>query len=130
MKKSIFFAISLTLLLLTQNCSGNNMYVYLYSPGANTNPTREYASPYVAAKGGFFFHKTAVPGPLGLNAEGTSEGKGCSHSILYLFAFGDSSIESAKKAGNITKVAYVDYEQLGILAGHVYHRVCTVVKGS
>lgn len=130
MKKSIFFAISLTLLLLTVNCSGNNLYVFYSSPAANTNPTREYAYPQVAFKGGFFFHKTAVPGPLGLNAEGTSEGKGCNHSILHLISFGDSSIESAKKAGNITKVAYVDYEQLGIFAGYVYHRVCTTVKGS
>ncbi|TGM24369.1 adhesin Lsa14 [Leptospira meyeri] len=128
MKKSIFFGISLTFILLTQNCSGTS-YHASYVPSANTNPTREYATASTLSKGGLFFHKTYVPGPLGLNSEGTSEGKGCSHSILYLVSFGDSSIETAKKSANITKVAYLDYEQLGIL-GYVYHRVCVIVKGS
>ncbi|MBM9549239.1 TRL-like family protein [Leptospira sp. 201903074] len=129
MKKSIFFSISLTFILLTQNCSGSS-YHASYVPSANTNPTREYATPSILTKGGLFFHKTYVPGPLGLNTEGTAEGKACSHSVLYLFAFGDSSIETAKKNANIAKVAYLDYEQLGIIAGYIYHRVCVVVKGS
>ncbi|TGL44613.1 adhesin Lsa14 [Leptospira perdikensis] len=129
MKKSIFFAISLTFILLTQNCTGRSLHA-TFVPSANTNPTREYATESTVSKGGLFFHKTFVPGPLGFNAEGTSEGRGCSHSILHLFSFGDSSIETAKKSANITKVAYLDYEQLGIVAGYVYHRVCIIVKGS
>nr|WP_232373968.1 TRL-like family protein [Leptospira chreensis] len=128
-KKSIFFAVSLTFILLTQNCTGGS-YHASYVPSANTNPTREYATGSTISKGGLFYHKTYVPGPLGFNAEGTSEGRGCNHSILYLFSFGDSSIESAKKSANITKVAYIDYEQLGVVAGYIYHRVCTIVKGS
>lgn len=129
MKNCIFIGISLTFTLLTQHCSGSS-YHASYVPSANTNPTREYATPSILAKGGLFFHKTYVPGPLGLNAEGTSEGRGCNHSVLYLFSFGDSSIETAKKNANITKVAYLDYEQLGIVAGYIYHRVCIIVKGS
>lgn len=129
MKKSFFFAVSLTFILLTQNCTGRS-YHATFVPSANTNPTREYATESVFLKGGLFYHKTFVPGPLGFNAEGSSEGRGCNHAILHLFSFGDSSIESAKKSANITKVAYIDYEQLGIAAGFIYHRVCTIVKGS
>lgn len=129
MKKSIFFSISLTFILFMQNCTGFSYHAN-FAPSVNTNPTREYATQSVLTKGGFFYHKTYVPGPLGFNAEGTSEGKGCNHSILGLFSFGDSSIEFAKRSANISKVSYIDYEQLGILAGSIYHRVCTIVKGS
>ncbi|EMY71250.1 adhesin Lsa14 [Leptospira vanthielii] len=129
MKKSIFFAISLTIILFTQNCTGGSLHA-LYFPSVNTNPTREYATIGSYYKGGLLFHKSNVPGPIGINADASSEGRGCNHAILYLISFGDSSIESAKKSANITKVAFVDYEQLGILAGFVYHRVCTIVKGS
>ncbi len=129
MKKSIFFAISLTIILFTQNCTGGSIHS-LYFPSANTNPTREYATIGSYYKGGLLFHKSNVPGPLGIGAEATNEGRGCNHAILFLASFGDSSIESAKKSANITKVAYVEYEQLGVLAGFLYHRVCTIVKGS
>ncbi|EMY63093.1 adhesin Lsa14 [Leptospira terpstrae] len=129
MKKSIFFAISLTIILFTQNCTGGSYLAYI-APNANTNPTREYATQGVFLKGGLLFHKTNVPGPIGSNAEATTEGRGCNHAVLHLFSFGDSSIESAKKSANITKVAFVEYDQMGIIAGFVYHRVCTIVKGS
>ncbi|EOQ97387.1 TRL-like family protein [Leptospira wolbachii serovar Codice str. CDC] len=128
-KKNIFFVILLNLILFTLNCSGGSIHSS-YVPSANTNPTREYATPSVLLKGGFIYHKTYVPGPIGLNAEGTSEGRGCSQSVLYLFSSGNSSIEAAKRAGNITKVAYLDYEQVGIFMGIIYHRFCTIVKGS
>ncbi|MCW7460263.1 TRL-like family protein [Leptospira bandrabouensis] len=129
MKKSIFFAISLTIILLTQNCTGGSVQS-LYFPSTNTNPAREYAGLGSYYKGGLLFHKSNVPGPIGINADASLEGRGCNHAILYLFSFGDSSIESAKKSANITKVAFVDYEELGFLAGFVYHRFCTTVKGS
>ncbi|PJZ46388.1 adhesin Lsa14 [Leptospira brenneri] len=129
MKKSIFFVISLTFILFTQNCTGGSIHS-LYIASANTNPTRDYATPASYYRGGLLFHKSNVPGPIGSNAEGINEGRGCNHSVLYLASFGDSSIEFAKKSANITKVAYVDYEQLGVLAGFLYHRVCTIVKGS
>lgn len=129
MKKSIFFAISLTFILFTQNCTGGSIHS-LYIASANTNPARDYATPASYYRGGALFHKSNVPGPIGSNAEATTEGRGCNHAILYLFSFGDSSIESAKKSANITKVAFVEYEQMGIIAGFVYHRVCTIVKGS
>ncbi|TGL86231.1 TRL-like family protein [Leptospira congkakensis] len=129
MKKSIFFAISLTIILFTQNCTGGSIHS-LYIASANTNPTRDYATPASYYRGGLIFHKSNVPGPIGIGAEASTEGRGCNHSILYLFSFGDSSIETAKKSANITKVAFIDYEQLGVFAGFVYHRVCTIVKGS
>ncbi|TGK82248.1 TRL-like family protein [Leptospira noumeaensis] len=129
MKKIIFIVIVFTIILFIQNCSGGSVHSSLV-PSANTNPTREYSTPSVFSKGGFFFHKTYVPGPLGINAEAHYEGKSCSHTFLYLVSSGDSSIEAAKRNGNIKKIAYLDYEQIGIAMGVLYHRVCTIIKGS
>ncbi|MCT8333773.1 TRL-like family protein [Leptospira sp. 85282-16] len=129
MKKNIIIVILLNLILFSFNCTGASIHS-TYAPNSNTNPTREYATPSIFLKGGFIYHKTYVPGPIGLNAEGTSEGRSCSQSVLHLFSSGNSSIEAAKRAGNITKVAYLDYEQFGIFMGIIYHRFCTIVKGS
>ncbi|EOQ90579.1 TRL-like family protein [Leptospira yanagawae serovar Saopaulo str. Sao Paulo = ATCC 700523] len=129
MKKSILFAISLTIILFTQNCTGGSLLT-LYAPSTNTNPATDYATPAAYYRGGALFHKATYPGAIGSNAEAVNQGKGCNHAILALFSFGDSSIETAKKSANITKVAFVEYEQLGIFAGFLYHRVCTIVKGS
>ncbi|MCW7491934.1 TRL-like family protein [Leptospira sp. 2 VSF19] len=129
MKKNIIFVIAINLILLSINCTGASIHS-TYVPNANTNPTREYATPSVLLKGGFIYHKTYVPGPIGLNTEGNLEGRSCSQSVLHLFSSGNSTIEAAKRAGNITKVAYLDYEQVGIFMGIIYHRFCTIVKGS
>lgn len=55
-------------------------------------------------------------------------GKACSTSVLGLVAVGDSSLESAKKAGNITNVATVDYSVENILG--IYGSYCTEVSGN
>ncbi|TGL99845.1 TRL-like family protein [Leptospira jelokensis] len=129
MKKRILFAISLLIILFTQNCTGGSLLT-MYAPSTNTNPATDYASAAAYYRGGLLFHMSTYPGAIGSNAEAVNQGRGCNHAILSLFSFGDSSIETAKKSGNLSKVAFVEYEQLGILGGFVYHRVCTVVKGS
>ncbi|MDF3818618.1 TRL-like family protein [Leptospira sp. 96542] len=111
------------------NCTGYNRITEL-SPLSNTNPTIEYATQVPVLKGGFFYHKSITPGSFGLNAEPKLEGRACSHSYMYLVATGNSRIETAKQRGEIQKIAYVEYEQMGIFAGYVYHRFCTIVKGS
>ncbi|MCC6276204.1 MAG: hypothetical protein IT569_10135 [Leptospiraceae bacterium] len=66
----------------------------------------------------------------GTNVGSDLKGESCSHSVLWLVSWGDSSIESAKKAGKISSVSSVEYQQLGVLAGGLYLRFCTIVLGS
>jgi hypothetical protein len=54
-------------------------------------------------------------------------GKACVHSVLQLVSAGDGGIDAAKREGNITKVASVDYDFMNILG--IYGEYCTVVKG-
>jgi TRL-like protein family len=109
-------------------CTGTNLHSGFYG-GTNTNPVPEYANPYrLLLKGGWIFHRNGAPGPIG-NASAKLQGRACSHSVLYLVAWGDASIESAKNAGGIKKVASVEFEQTGIFLGGIYHRFCTLVSG-
>lgn len=80
-------------------------------------------------KGGVVFHKNTVPGQSGSNAEFVKKGTACSHAVLFLVAWGDSSIEKAKEENKITKVLSVEHEVLGILSV-LYHRHCTIISGS
>ncbi|MDL2275100.1 TRL-like family protein [Desulfosarcina sp. OttesenSCG-928-G10] len=57
---------------------------------------------------------------------GTKVGRTCGRNILGIFADGDMSVEAAKKAGGITKVATVDTD---IKHYVVYSEVCTIVTG-
>lgn len=64
----------------------------------------------------------------GSATQATKEGEASCWNILGIAAFGDCSIEKAKKNGGITEVITVDQENLGII-GLVY-RAKTVVKGN
>jgi hypothetical protein len=118
----------LGLVLFTSNlCTGTN--VFLNNSFANTNPTREYTGHSAIYKGGFLFHKNHVPGFLGINANAIKVSSVCNHSLFFLFAWGDASINTAKKNAGIEKIAYVDFQQLGILSGFLYHKFCVTVVG-
>lgn len=70
-----------------------------------------------------------VKGPLG-PALGTSaplRGKACANVVFHLFAWGDASIESAKRDGQITNVTTVDHESFNFIG---FGSFCTVVHGS
>ena len=58
---------------------------------------------------------------------GTKTGRSCAMSILGLVALGDASIASAKAAGGIAQVSYVDHEIFSVLG--IYGTTCTVVVG-
>lgn len=61
----------------------------------------------------------------------TKTGKACVSTILGLVVKGDSSLETAKKNGGITKVAYVDRTFEGVqIYIPIYQKGCTVVRGS
>ena len=125
---SILLASLLIIMVSLTNCTGLNVLTRGWGWGATTNPTPDYANGNHLYKGGLFFHRHTVPGSIGLNTDGNIKGESCSHAALFLFAWGDSGIETAKKNGSITKVSSVEYEQLAVL-GALYHRFCTIVIG-
>ena len=123
---TLIYALAVSVLT---SCTGYNLAVSFGGAIPNTNPAREYANGATMYKGGMFFHKNTVPGQTGVpNAKCIKKGVSCSHSILWLAAFGDSSIDSAKADKDIKSVCSVDHEVMGIL-GFVYHRHCTTVLG-
>lgn len=65
----------------------------------------------------------------GDNKGATKQGRSCSTGILGLAAWGDASVDAAKKAGGISTVHSVEYESTAVL-GFIYVDVCTVVHGS
>jgi hypothetical protein len=58
----------------------------------------------------------------------SKEGKACGQSILGWVATGDASIQAAKAAGGITKVASVDHSAKNILG--ILGEWCTIVRGN
>lgn len=97
---------------------------------ANTNPAQEYHSAAATiGKGGLMFHMNTVPQQVGLNAESTRTGEACVYGFFWLVAWGDQSIEAAKKNGEIQKVSSVEQRIMAAL-GAVFQMNCTVVKGS
>lgn len=53
-------------------------------------------------------------------------GRACGYGVL-LFSFGDTSLETARKDGEITRIALVEYETYNTLG--IYAKLCTIVKG-
>ncbi len=69
-----------------------------------------------------------VKGPLGPadGKETPRRGESCASVFLALFAWGDASIESAKKAGGIREVTTLDHTSSNVLG---FGSFCTVVYG-
>lgn len=116
-----------TILLLFGHCTGINLRTWPYQIAPNTHPAPNYANGNILLKGGWLFHRNSGVRIVG-NSAIKREGFSCSHSIFYLFAFGDSRIESAKIQGAVARVAVVESNLLAVLGG-AYHRHCTVVRG-
>ncbi len=60
-------------------------------------------------------------------ATGTKKGEACATSILGWVTTGDSSIDTAAKAGGITTIATVDNHLYNILG--LYAKYCVIVSG-
>lgn len=69
----------------------------------------------------------AAPLDAGTSASASKRGESCAQNILGMVAWGDASIDTAKKNGGITQVASV--EQLPTRVLGYYARFCTVVRG-
>ncbi len=112
-------------ILALASCTGLGINTHT---GQNLNPAPEYGNlAVVTARAGVFYHQNGVPGPKG-NAASVKTGKGCNYSILWLVAFGDSSIDTIREDAGIRKVASVDYDETAIL-GFFFHKFCTTVSG-
>ncbi len=59
---------------------------------------------------------------------GPKQGQTCATGVLGLAAWGDMSIDTAKKTGGITRVDTVDYSTMSIL-GVIYVKNCTIITG-
>ena len=78
---------------------------------------------------------TGTQVPHGINRNETSgqaksgdkKGESCATGILSAAAFGDASLDAAKKAGGITEVHSVEFHGTSILG--VYSQGCTEVHG-
>jgi len=71
---------------------------------------------------------TDVKGPItATDFSGTKQGEACASTTIGLFISGDASIEAAKKAGGISKVAAVDYHTKGYYP--FIGTTCTIVTG-
>lgn len=62
------------------------------------------------------------------NEISSKQGTSCATSLLGMFAFGDASIEKAKRSASITKVSSVSYDSFSLLG--IYGRFCTLVSGA
>ena len=76
---------------------------------------------------GFIF--SDVKGPIAAteNGGGSKVGEAMAQSILGAVATGDASIDSAAKAGGITKIRSVDHHSWSILG--VWAKFTTIVRG-
>ena len=72
---------------------------------------------------------SAAPKRPTANKAAPKTGRACSTGILGVAAFGDASLDAAKKAGGITSVHSVEYEATALL-GVVYVVACTIVHGA
>lgn len=84
---------------------------------------------------GIFYTGTQAPSLLneveagGDNKASTKTGKACSAGILGVAAFGDASLDAAKKQGAISTVNSVEYKATSYVL-NVYVEVCTIVHGN
>ena len=87
------------------------------------------ASTGLNSKTGLAWYTSTVEPVTVTSSQGSSRaGYSCTHNILGIAAFGDASIEEAKKHGSVRAVTHVDQHYENILG--FYGRVCTVVYGN
>ncbi len=84
--------------------------------------------PRAGINGAFYTDTTSPVSINNLEEAPTKKGRACSKGVLGLFGSGDSTIETAKKLGGITKVAYVEEEFHHVFLGF-YSRYCVIVSG-
>ncbi len=71
-----------------------------------------------------YMDRAEVSGP---GKTGDKQGEACATGILSLAAFGDASLDAAKKAGGVSEVHSVEFRGMNVLG--IYMQGCTVVHG-
>ncbi len=112
--------------MMSAGCTGIHIAPHLGA--TNTNPAPEYGTVAALAGGGGAYHSARVLGSIGRNAEAKKEGRACSHAVLWLVGWGDSSLNAARKQGQLSKIALVEHDVLAF-GGFFYHRFCTIARG-
>ncbi|HMV80817.1 MAG TPA: TRL domain-containing protein [Leptospiraceae bacterium] len=115
--------------LSLSSCTGINIVSSSLGIGEVTNPSPDYAHPLKFIKGGGVYHRNYVPLGTGRNSENSIKAQGCSRSVLFLAAWGDSSYSGIMKKSGIRKIAYSEAEQFAVL-GSVYHSFCNILYGT
>jgi hypothetical protein len=72
-------------------------------------------------------HESQRQETSGPGKSGDKAGEACATGILGLVAFGDASLDAAKKAGGITEVHSTEFHGTSILG--IYQQGCTEVHG-
>jgi hypothetical protein len=82
---------------------------------------------------GSIYTGTQVPHGININEtsgpgkSGDKQGEACATGILNLAAFGDASLDAAKKAGGVSELHSIEFHSTNILG--IYTQGCTVVHG-
>ncbi|MBX3230439.1 MAG: hypothetical protein KIT84_03105 [Labilithrix sp.] len=82
---------------------------------------------------GSLYTGTQVPHGININETsgpgktGDKNGEACATGILGLAAFGDASLDAAKKAGGVSEVHSIEFHSTNILG--IYTQGCTVAHG-
>lgn len=80
-----------------------------------------------ATSSGFLYNDTEYSLTGTSNVAGNRVGEACSSSILGLVAWGDTSIETARRNGGITMITSIDESFLNY--GGVYSKSCVILRG-
>lgn len=84
---------------------------------------------------GIIYNSTNMPHQMdrmeatGPGRRGDRVGQACATGILGMVAWGDASLDAAKKAGAITEVHSVEFKPTAVVFG-AYYQACTVVHGT
>jgi hypothetical protein len=75
-----------------------------------------YVAPVMPPQGLLFSN---IAAPIDTDAESTPTsskvGESSTSTVLGLFSFGDASLDTAARNGNLTKIEYIDYTYLNVL---------------
>ncbi len=103
MSKSLYSALVAAVVLMLSSCASPTPMGIIYSGGTTSGAVANN------------------------NVKPIKMGKACVVGVLQMVSAGDGGIDAAKRDGNITKVASVDYDFMNVLG--VYGQYCTIVRG-
>lgn len=107
---------------LLKIATGGAMAVILFGCGGGVG--YPVGSLYTGTQTPHSMNRSEVSGP---GKTGDKHGEACATGILGIAAFGDASLDAAKKAGGITEVHSVEFHGTNILG--IYGQGCTEVHG-